>query len=670
MVKRTCYMGIDIAEGSPLGSKKPKYSVVIIDEEGRPLLVNPSVPMSRVIRLAWDYKPVKIGIDNPFELAKNTQELEKVLSLFPPESEIIQVTLSQDGQLQRMKTVAREHGLEVGKGKLSSVRTAFLLAYLAKEGEGSPIRFIEEKTIIVVSKARSPKGGGFSQQRLQRRVRASVHIAAMRVKEALDKAGIEYDMNYRKSVGGLESAIFTVYAPRSRLYGIVKPHKGLDYIVSIKTVYRTRLNIRQELKQSNRPIIVGVDPGITTGLAVLDLNGRPIYLSSSKGLDRGSIIEEISKLGKPIVFAVDVAEVPESVRWLAAKFGAAIYSPPVDLEASEKREIAARILGKPPVDTHQRDALAAAYKAFQLMRRKLDHVERELKKMGVELDVDKVKESVIRGVTLAEAIERAIEDILNPQQSVERSESVRPEAKRRLTSQAPDYQYLVDKVEMLEAEKMVLERKIREFEKKLRAAELEVSRIKREVKSEVLKDEEVRRLRERIRLLEAKIDEMEKQLNQSSTRIDKLKSVLVKIHRGDVILLRPLQSLTPRSIRKSEESMGSILPGEIIFLPQPASIDKEAFKILKEASVRGVVVRDENLARTLKSYGIPAIPTSEIPGGVERVEDLYIAPGIVVDLLDEIAKEIEEARRKEIDLERLIQEYRSSRLVRNKKTQR
>lgn len=658
--KRTFYMGIDIASGSPQGSRRPKYSVVIVNGDGRPVLVNPSVPLSRVIRLAWDYRPVKIGLDNPLELAAGVGELEKILSLFPPESEIVQVNLSPDGRLQKLKTVAREHGLEAGKGKLSSVKTAFIAAYLAKEGEGTPIRSIEEKTIIIVSKARSPRGGGFSQQRLQRRVRASVHIAAMKVKEALDKAGIEYDMHYRRSVGGLEQAVFTVYAPRTRLYGLVRPHRGLDYTITVKTIYKSRLNVASDSRRPDRPVIVGVDPGVTTGVAVLDLNGKPIYLASIKGIDRGSIIEEISGLGRPVMFAVDVSEVPESVRWIAAKFNAPVYSPPADLDAAEKREIATRILGRPPVDTHQRDALAAAYKAFQLMRRKLEHVEHELSKMGVEIDVDKVKESVVRGVTLAEAIERAIDDVLGEKK---RSGEGDREVLARNTENRgePDYQYLVEKIERLEAERRILEDKIRELERRVRLAELEAASARRQVRLEILKDEEVRRLRERARLLESRINELEERLEHTMGVVRMLEEVAVKLQRGDLVLLRRLSSLTPRSIRKSEEVLGPLLPGEIIFLPRSAPIDREALGILAEASIHGVIAEDEKSADLLVSYGIPAIPSSRVPGGVESIAGLLVAPGIVTGMLEDVAREIEERKRAELDLERLIREYRSAR---------
>ncbi|MEB3806757.1 MAG: DUF460 domain-containing protein [Desulfurococcales archaeon] len=659
MKNRDLYMGIDIREGSPLSSEKPRYSVVLIDDEGKPIVVHSSVTLSRAIRLAWDYHPKRIGLDNPFELARNTSELERILGFFPPETEILQVTLDRDTGYQKLRSIAREQGLNLGREKLGSVKTAYLLAFLAREGVGTPIRVLEEKTIITVSKARSPKGGGFSQQRLQRRVRASVHIAAMRVKEALDKAGIEYDMSYRKSVGGLESAVFTVYAPRTRLYGLVRPHRGMDYTITIKTVYKTRLNLLEDSVASDRPIIVGVDPGVTTGLAVLDLRGKPIYLASSKDLDRGTIIEEISRLGKPVLFAIDVSTVPESVRWLAAKFGAAIYSPSVDLETSEKREIASRVLGEPPQDTHQRDALAAAYKAYLFLKNKLDHVEKQVRRMGVGIDVEKVKENVIRGVTVAEAIEKAIEDMLTPTRtgpSGKKPPAGRDEASRS-TGRVEE---LSRRIEALEAEKRVLERRLREYERRIRHLEIEVESAFRRAKAEVMKDSEVRRLRERLQSLEQATGRLEQRLKEFMAGIDALRNLVIRVGRGEVIVLRPLPSLTPRSIRKSEEELGPLLPGEVILLQSPV-VDSSALRVLLESQIRGVLVPEGGVATVIERYGIPALPLSSLDEGVRVVEGVYYVSSVVVELLEERRRVLEEYRRAEIDLERIITEYRMSR---------
>ncbi len=659
--RSTYYMGVDIHSGSPLSSQKPLYAVVIINEEGKIIVSQSGVPLSRVIRLAWDYRPAKIALDNVFELAASVKSLERILDLFPPESIIVQVTI-EDGQPHTIREVARRHGLSIGRGKLDPVRTAYVAAYLAVQGLGEPVRVVEEKTVIVVTKSRSPRGGGYSQQRLQRRVRASVHIAAMRVKEALDRAGLEYDMNYRKSIGGLESAVFTVYAPREKLYGIVRPHRGVDYQVIVKPVYRTRISLGRARARPETPIIVGIDPGVTTGVAILDLRGRVVHITSGKGLDRGSLLELIARYGKPIMIAVDVSVIPESVRWVAAKFGAPIYSPPADLEASEKRELALRALSEPPQDTHQRDALAAAYKAFLTMKQKLEHVESQVKRMGLDLDVERVKESGIRGATIAQAIETAIEAKLAEERG--RLETRRREEKKAAPRLPPDLDALKSRIEQLVAENKVLQKRVRELEKELELARLDAERARREARAELLRDAEVKALRDRLSLLQREIESLRDQLSTVNEVLKTLTDVTLSVARGDLVLVRRVKSLTPRSLRKSEEVYGALLPGEVVYVESPGVVDSEAARILAEAGVAGVLAPSRSRAlQGVEDFLVPVVSLEDV-GGLVAVAGLYFVSSEVLEVLAERRRKLEEAARSSLDLERLVMEYRLSRMKR------
>jgi len=657
------YMGVDIAEGSPMG-KRPYYAVVIIDENGKIITLNPSAPLSRIIRLAWDYRPKKIGLDNPLEIASNKKELEKILSMFPTDVEIVQVNIDIEGNYKKLAAIAREKGILRSKGKPDPISTAYALAYLAMKGEGKPIREVEEKTLIIVSKARSPTGGGYSQQRLQRRVRASVHIAAMRVKQALDEAGLEYDMNYRKSVGGLESAVFTVYTSREKLRGIVKPHRGVDYNIIIKPLYKVKLSLEKEKPAPTTPLIVGIDPGITTGIAVIDLNGKIVLLDSGKNYDRGEIVRILSEIGKPILFAVDVAEIPESVRWIAAKFGAQIYSPSQDLEAGEKRELAARILGKPPVDTHQRDALAAAYKAYLIVKNKLETIEKQLRKMGIELNSTKIKEEVIKGVTVAEAIEKAIDEKITLISGKDKySTTLKVVPKKHIGEGRTHKTYnqeLIAKIQELKAENQYLHRKINEMEKKLKYALIETEAAKRRIKSELLKDNMIRELKEQVSTLNNKIEEMQSKVENLEYQIKTAKKLLIKMGKGELILARHLQVLTSRALKNSLKELGPIQENEVIILEEPGVPDPSALRIIREKGILGIVLLKGDPAHYL-GYGIPTI-RGEVGNCIYLWNDLaFICEEIISNLL-EVKDNLEKERSSYIDIERIIEEYRRVRI--------
>ncbi len=646
------YMGVDIASGSPQSrTGKPLYHVVIIDSEGRTRESYSGVTLARLIRVAWYYKPARIAFDNVMELAPNRRALERVLEMFPPESEIVQVTLTEKG-LSSLRELAAPYRDIVGPGKLRPGRTAYILALLASKGYGVPVRVVEAKTKIVVSKARSPSGGGYSQQRYRRRVRASVLNAAMRVKEALDRAGLEYDMSYRRSEGGLESAVFTVYAPREALRGIVRPHRGVDYVVSVRPEYRVKLSLPSRDRGRGEPIILGVDPGITTGLAVLDLKGRVLLLLSEKGLDRSRIAEIAMGLGKPIIVAVDVSNPPETVRKLAAMLGAMLYSPPESLSVSEKRELSERVLGRQPSDSHQRDALAAAYKAFQLLRGKLGHIEAQLERLGIRVDVNRVKEAVIRGLTVAEALEEAIEERL---EDIAGEKTLpRPSDERRARPLDTGL------IASLEQEVEALRRTVRQLREENERLRYEAERMLSRARSQAYRDELVRRLEAELASVQEEADKLRQRVELLTRLVSELEGLLSMVWRGDAAIAVLLPSLTIKNLRRAGGP--DTLGGELVALASPA-YEEDALLALTEARPLAVIALGggfEPLERRLRRRLIPLMEIGE-SDILYRAESFIVVSGSVLERARLEKERLEREYYTRRNLERLIDEYRKLR---------
>ncbi len=62
-----------------------------------------------------------------------------------------------------------------------------------------------------------------------------------------------------------------------------------------------------------RHIIVGIDPGTTVGLPMLDLHGEICALYSSKDMSIDDIVERIIGEGLPVIIATDVETLPQTV---------------------------------------------------------------------------------------------------------------------------------------------------------------------------------------------------------------------------------------------------------------------------------------------------------------------------------------------------------------------
>src|SRR3989338_2438847 len=95
-----------------------------------------------------------------------------------------------------------------------------------------------------------------------------------------------------------------------------------------------------------RGLIVGVDIGTTTALALLDLRGNLIGLKSQKHFPQYEIQQFIQNFGQPVLFATDVTRAPVSVSKLAASFNTRVETPESDLRRKGKSEIVSVFLKK------------------------------------------------------------------------------------------------------------------------------------------------------------------------------------------------------------------------------------------------------------------------------------------------------------------------------------
>ena len=131
-----------------------------------------------------------------------------------------------------------------------------------------------------------------------------------------------------------------------------------------------------------RSIIVGFDAGLSSAIAILSTEGELLKLSTFRGYDRGTIIREILKVGRPILISTDKKETPKAVKDLARTFGCRILRPKRDLSREEKEETVKEYKEKIE-DAHQLDALASALFSYRKIRRKIELVENYLREKNL-----------------------------------------------------------------------------------------------------------------------------------------------------------------------------------------------------------------------------------------------------------------------------------------------
>ena len=106
--------------------------------------------------------------------------------------------------------------------------------------------------------------------------------------------------------------------------------------ISGKRLERIRF---RPLSGKPRYLIVGIDPGTTTAVAALDLDGNLLHLASSRQMNMGDVVESLYRVGKPLVIASDVQEMPYSVEKIRRAFSAVAYTPKQDVSVETKVDL-------------------------------------------------------------------------------------------------------------------------------------------------------------------------------------------------------------------------------------------------------------------------------------------------------------------------------------------
>lgn len=169
--------------------------------------------------------------------------------------------------------------------------------------------------------------------------------------------------------------------------------------------------------EDKKLLIAGIDPGITTGFAVLDIEGNVIKLSSSKQFDLNLLVSESIKLGKVVLVGTDKSKIPNLVYSFATKLGAKVINPEEDLKVNEKKRM---IEWFDAHDEHQGDALASALFAYKSVKALIDKIDFFAKQNNKQNIKNKIKELVITKRMSIKSAASLIEKKDEPEQVIEK----------------------------------------------------------------------------------------------------------------------------------------------------------------------------------------------------------------------------------------------------------
>ncbi len=659
-------VGADIIKNGGNDLSSYVYALALV-RDGRVLRVDEG-SLGRLIRLLWENRPSILAVDNLMELGGNKKGVLKILRLLPPDTEIVQVTLERRKGVS-LKELSSRMDASLGKEKPNAVKTAVMLAFLAGQGIGESLKVFKDKVKISVYAGRSGYAGGSRSDKFRRNLRSVVAQAVKRIKEELDKAGIDYDLMIRRSKGGVDKAYFIVYSPRDKLYGLIKKAKGKDVTVRIRPVINKEIFSVSYGKAQSKRLIVGYDPGIKIGLVALDLEGKPILITSGKSLDREDIASLLVKFGKPLVVATDKNPPPEMVRKLASMLKAQLYCPSRSLTTGEKELISADFSRKHGItvrNTHERDALSAAVKAYRVYEEKLKKLVKKVRSMNLPVGLKSIEEYKAR-ILYDESLSSIIEDIINDavrESSLANSSNSFAGALRGARGKNEKVEELqnalLQKLDEVTKERDIYKVKAALLSERVKELSTEIAKINTEINERVMKDRKVKELLQRLNNLEQHILRLETENLRKEKLLRDYAKLLEGILSGELRLIPSLRAgcVASESLKQS-----------IYYLDNPNTLSEDAYlKIKKNGILLLLPPGKEDFVEYLLRE--KQIPTATVRKVWSFGSCINIVDSGALEKLNKASELIYELRRKQEEknrlnltkLENLVKQYRLSRM--------
>ncbi|MDG5777897.1 DUF460 domain-containing protein [Haloarculaceae archaeon H-GB1-1] len=642
--------GVDVQSGDVRGDA-PSYALVVLSEEG----IERDVVSYRKLRRRIDRdEPAIVATDNMYELAEDKDALVYFLGQLPAGTKLVQVTGAE--RPEPLSRVAGRHGVPYGKDPMQEAEAA---ARLAAANVGQEVSAFTDTTEVKVSRGRSTGSGGWSEDRFTRRIHGNVKKRAREVERKLDDAGLDFERDVTEKYGGFANAVFEVEGRPQDVP--VSANRSGDVRVEIERERRDGIEFRPLAKRRDH-VVVGIDPGTTTAVAVVGLDGSVLDVLSTRTADTAAVIEWIVEHGRPVVIAADVTPMPETVEKIRRSFDAAGWTPRRDLLIDEKQH---RTREEGYENDHERDAMAAALFAFDDHE---DQFDRIASKVPPQVGVGTVIARVVAG---EESVEAVLADLTETDDEDE--DDVQQHQPRELSAEEKRIRSLEDQVERLQDHVESLESTIDEKDETIADFEAKLSTARREERREARKTREVTRLQRENDRLERKVEELESENDDLERKLKRLKALWKLDHsnfadvsekQAGLVPVKIVSQFTKGALEDADERFG-LVEDDVIMLRDASGAGESTARRLADVNPRVVLRNGGGLSdvadRILFDHDIPVAPADDVT--VQEVDELAVAREREVEAAIEDWEERARERkrdRKEQQLDRLISEHRAS----------
>ncbi|MCE7698706.1 MAG: DUF460 domain-containing protein [Methanobacterium paludis] len=392
---------------------------------------------------------------------------------------------------------------------------------------------------------------------------------------------------------------------------------------SLNIILKTEKFETEKTSEGQRGIIVGFDPGLTVGIAILDLNGKILSVTSFKEISLAEIIKHIMSQGKAVLIATDVYPPPKTVKKLASSLNSKIHSPYRSMSIESKIGLVGEYIGETsaadvskvirsdevPQNDHERDALAAAIKTYKDYRNKLEQIEKRAENFELpDHVVDDIKIMVINDVSISNAIESVLKvqrelenvaDVENEDEEFDLGTSFIEEEgletptsrleiskfKKRLKAQDKQINNLKQKNSQLQQDIEKYRSEISKLESKLDKLYYEYSR-------DILYKKEMASKVETIKRLQGKYNEEKARRCELEENLRLIKSTKDLELSKNVVPVKIIESFTKEGIKRACDYW-KIKKGDVVFLRSSEGGGTQTASLLIHMGIKAVIIADK-----------------------------------------------------------------------------
>ena len=397
--------------------------------------------------------------------------------------------------------------------------------------------------------------------------------------------------------------------------------------------------------------IVGIDPGTTIGVAIIDLNGKPVEVFSSKNYSIADAITRIISRGRPLIVASDVTPTPSVVKKIGVLFSSFVHEIDGSLSTEEKIALT-KGEGYEYENVHERDALAACIKAFKRYKKKFSQVQ---KKTPPGVNVEEVKALVVKGMSISAAInglisareERGKVTEEKGQDGKKEGEECEERESRDLLRLREIVKDKDERIEMLEELITILRADSQEKGREIRSLKRKLGSMRTESMKEIKKAEEIRKRDTEIEKLKEEVRAREKENAELLEIIEGLKGR--KEVKGG-IRIKMIPSFSQDAIVNIDRRYG-LEKGDIVFLKDGSGGGARTVELLARKGVAAVIygkALSHFAAARFFELGIPTFSTDEIPLLLKEAEEdfAFVDHDVLNEKMEEWEKERERERRR------------------------